>query len=94
MSLSTIFQLYCGRSVLLVQENGGPRENNRPATTHGQTLSNNVVSSTPLHERDLNSYDCFLKIGSVMKNKKYNIGNACSSKIQWKNRRECPYRYP
>ena len=59
------------QSVLLVQENGGPRENNRPATTHRQILSNKVVSSTPLHERDLNSYYC-LKIGSEMKNKQYN----------------------
>ena len=36
--LSTIFQLY--RSVLLVEETGGPYQ---PATSHWQTLSHNVV---------------------------------------------------
>jgi hypothetical protein len=35
------------RSVLLVEETGVPRENNLPATSHWQTLSHNVVSSTP-----------------------------------------------
>ena len=36
------------RSVLLVVETGVPRENHRPAASHQQTLSHNVVSSTPL----------------------------------------------
>jgi hypothetical protein len=31
------------RSVLLVEETGVPRENHRPATSHWQTLSHNVV---------------------------------------------------
>ena len=31
------------RSVLLVEETGGLRENHRPATSHWQTLSHNVV---------------------------------------------------
>jgi hypothetical protein len=35
------------RSVLLVQETGVPRENNRPVASHRQTLYHNVVSSTP-----------------------------------------------
>ena len=35
------------QSVLLVEETGVPRENHRPAETHRQTLSHNVVSSTP-----------------------------------------------
>jgi hypothetical protein len=35
------------QSVLLVKETGVPRENQRPATSHWQTLSHNVVSSTP-----------------------------------------------
>jgi hypothetical protein len=43
------------RSVLLVEETVVPRENNRPVTSHRQTLSRNVVSSTDHHERDLNS---------------------------------------
>ncbi len=34
-------------SVLLVEETGVPRENNRPAASHWKTLSHNVVSSTP-----------------------------------------------
>jgi hypothetical protein len=31
----------------LVEETGVPRENHRPAANRGQTLSQNVVSSTP-----------------------------------------------
>ena len=42
-------------SVLLVEETGGPGENHRPIASHGQTLSQNVVSSTSLHERGLKS---------------------------------------
>jgi hypothetical protein len=30
-------------SVLLVEETGGPGENHQPVTSHGQTLSHNVV---------------------------------------------------
>ena len=42
-------------SVLLVEETGVPRENHKPVTSHRQTLSHNVVSSAPHHERDSNS---------------------------------------
>ena len=35
------------RSALLVEETGVPGENHRPAASHSQTLSQNVVSSTP-----------------------------------------------
>jgi signal transduction histidine kinase len=42
------------RSVLLVEANGIPGENQRHATSHLQTLSHKVVSSTPRHERDSN----------------------------------------
>jgi hypothetical protein len=35
------------RSVLLVEENGVRWENHRPAASHWQILSHNVVSSTP-----------------------------------------------
>jgi len=42
-------------SVLLVEEIGVPGENHRPEASHWQTLSHNVVSSTPRHERDSNS---------------------------------------
>jgi hypothetical protein len=34
------------RLVLLVEETGVPGENHRPAASHWQTLSHNVVSST------------------------------------------------
>jgi len=48
MPLSTILQLYLGVQVLLVVETGVSSENHRPVASHGQTLSHNVVSSTPL----------------------------------------------
>ena len=35
------------QSVLLVEESGVPTENHRPAASHFQILSHNVVSSTP-----------------------------------------------
>ena len=35
------------RSVLLVEETGVSRENHRPVASHSQTVSHNVVSSTP-----------------------------------------------
>jgi len=43
------------RSVLLVEETGVPGENHRPVASHWQTLSHNVVSSTPRYERGSNS---------------------------------------
>ena len=43
------------RSVLLVAETGVPGENHRPAASHCQTLSHNVVSSKPHHMWDSNS---------------------------------------
>jgi hypothetical protein len=43
------------RSVILVEETAVPGENHRPVASHWQTLSHNVVSSTPRHEKDLNS---------------------------------------
>jgi len=39
-------------STILVKETGVPEENHRPAASHRQTLSHNVVSSTPCHEWD------------------------------------------
>ena len=42
-------------SVLLVKEIRVPGEHHRHAKGHRQTLSHNVVSSTPRHERDSNS---------------------------------------
>jgi hypothetical protein len=43
------------RSDLLVEKTVVPGENHRPAANHCQTLSHNVVSSTPRHERGSNS---------------------------------------
>jgi len=42
-------------SVLLVEETGVLAENHRPVASHRQTLSHNVVSSTPHHELGSNS---------------------------------------
>ena len=41
--------------VILVKETEVPEENNWPAASHWQTLSHNVVSSTPRHEWGSNS---------------------------------------
>ena len=43
------------QSVLLVEETGGPGENQQPAASHWQTLLHNVVWSTSCHERGSNS---------------------------------------
>jgi hypothetical protein len=43
------------RSVLLLEETGVSGENHWPLASHWQTLSHNVVSSTPRHEQGLNS---------------------------------------
>ena len=43
------------RSVLLVEETGVPGENHRLVASHRQTLSRNVVLSTPRHERVSNT---------------------------------------
>ena len=43
------------RSVVLMEETGVPRDNHRSIASHQQTLSQNVVSSTPGNERDSNS---------------------------------------
>ena len=43
------------RSDLLVEKTEVPGENHRPVASHCQTLSHNVVSSTPRHERGTNS---------------------------------------
>jgi len=43
------------RSVLLVVETGVPGENHRLVTSHWETLSHNVVSSTHRHEWGSNS---------------------------------------
>ena len=43
------------QSVLLVDETRVPGENYRPVASHSQTLSHNVVSSAPRHERGSNS---------------------------------------
>jgi len=42
------------RSVLLVEETGVPGENHRLVASHWQTLSDNVVSSTPGNEQGSN----------------------------------------
>ena len=43
------------QTVLLVEDTKVPWENHRPAASHWQTWSHNVVSSTPCYEWDSNS---------------------------------------
>ena len=52
-SFNNISAISC-LSVLLVEETGGPGENHTPVASHWQTLSHNVISRTPNHERDSN----------------------------------------
>jgi hypothetical protein len=47
-STFNIISVISWRSVLLVEKTRVPRENLQPAASHWQTLSHNVVSSTPL----------------------------------------------
>ena len=53
--LSTIVQLYRGSLFYWWWKPEYPEKTHRPAASHWQTLSHNVVSSTPLPERDSNS---------------------------------------
>jgi len=46
------------RSVLLVEEIGGPGENHRPVASHWQTLSHNVVHLALIEIRTHNISDC------------------------------------
>ena len=53
-SFSSIFNnisVISWRSVLLVEETEVTGENHQPVASHWQTLSHNVVSSTPRHKR-------------------------------------------
>ena len=49
MVFNATFNNISAISVLLVEETGVPRENHQPVSSHWQTLSLNVVSSTPRH---------------------------------------------
>jgi len=53
--LLTIYQLYRSSQLIIDGETVAPVINHRPVASHWQTLSHNVVSSTPCHKRDLNS---------------------------------------
>jgi hypothetical protein len=44
---ATFYNISAISSVVLVEETGVSEENHRPAATHWQTLSHNVVSNTP-----------------------------------------------
>jgi hypothetical protein len=68
------------QSVLLVEETVLPWENHRPVTSHWQTLSHNVVSSTPHHEWGSNSqlWWWYVLIAQVVVNP-----NTIRSQPQW-----------
>ena len=53
-SLSTIFQ-YMVAVIFIGKGNRNTRLNHRPAASHLQPSSHNVVASTPLHEQYSNS---------------------------------------
>ena len=66
---NTIFNnisLISWRSVLLVEEIRRPGENYRPAASYWQTLSYNVVSSTPCHQLILNDEVCIIFISILI----------------------------
>jgi hypothetical protein len=72
-------QLHCvsilsWRSVLLIGETGVPGENHRPGLRHWQTLSHNVVSSTPRHESAIH----LVSIRVMVFNATFNNGSAIS----------------
>ena len=51
------------RSVLLVEKTGVHWENHRPDASHWQTISHNIVLSTPRQERDSIIEDKFGSVG-------------------------------
>jgi len=51
ISVVLVLSVVSWRSVLLVEETRGAGENHRHAASNWQTLSHNLVSSTPRHER-------------------------------------------
>ena len=64
MPLSTNISVISWRSLLLAEEAGVPGETHRPAASQCQTISHNVVSSTPRHEWASNSTTTLVVVGT------------------------------
>ena len=66
------------RSVLLVEETGVPRENPRPVASHSQTLSHNVISSTP-RQSGIRTHNCVVIATDCISSKKSNYHTITTS---------------
>jgi hypothetical protein len=79
------------RSVLLVEETGVPEESHRPVPSLWQTLSSNVVSSTPRHEWGSNVQlshdiaDILLKVAlnTIKQTKELTTGETMENYFNW-----------
>ena len=70
-------------SVLLVEETGVPGENHRLVTSHWQTLSHNVVSSTPCHNEVRTFNFCGDSDGPISRYRRH-----YGSKVNWSKKRQ------
>ena len=72
------------QSVLMVEETRVRRENHRPVSSHCQTLSYNVVSSTSRHIRGGFEFTTFVVIGT-------DCTGSCKSNYEYNHDHDSPY---